>query len=352
MSLKRTIEATGLAIIPITTCLYATGFLVSAAFYSRLGLTGTGGTLIRAEYILVGIHFWFAPMIVASVFFIWQRMARNKTTPKDNYATHRIAMLFFLLLTLYFVVTLAPPSAYTSNDVMQIVLVALPVFILGYLALAVGTEIAISLYFSNPKNDKCAEDHRDSIDILKICRAGVAWIGFAGFALILIAAVYGLEDRFSELLTTRHWHPLLFGLAIIVVICVLFWRVSHHHARLKQYGQEVFSLWAAAGIVVLLLWYLATIAFAHSVYCYLPASRGGGDFTTMPVAVVSFRRSEGTEKRSAVRGCLLRMSDKFVCIAPFDEDTERIQWRRYEMKPEVLQIDWETIEELRFENNE
>jgi len=137
-------------------------------------------------------------------------------------------------------------------------------------------------------------DKLKAVQLLRVVEPLLTKINFAFWALVLISvfslllALYVFKEEYrvlGEMLGEGGY--LYFGL--LVIIGLLLWRWDFRREQRKiTHPESVTTMAVLTFTLVAALGFLAVLFFAARVYCYIPAFKGGGDFTTESQAVLHF----------------------------------------------------------------
>lgn len=152
------------------------------------------------------------------------------------------------------------------------------------------------------------------------------------------------------------------GIYFVFMIVLISFFVMRHMYRLKQILKDKNyedAKWAAnvsVGLIVVALFYMSISSFAHTIYPYIPAEKGGGDFSRSPTVSIYFNTNAVSEGGisinipSEIISCnatnslmILDEDDKFIYVAPIASTNDPFDWRIGKSKPRVFEINREAI---------
>jgi len=110
-----------------------------------------------------------------------------------------------------------------------------------------------------------------------------------------------------EMLSNGGWrYPVFLALAAFVS-----WRVHVRSGRLVERGDKI-AIWIAGLGVVLGLFYASILAFSARVYPYIPASKGGGDYSDTPLVSLVLNSNLASALPSSILATTV--SNKYLSI--------------------------------------
>ena len=274
--------------------IYGVGFLVEFTFLSSFGIQDTGAEAFKAKYIYVGLLCLQFPVSITVVTLgyikVMRTLAKHHEQAKmDDLSAYKASL--FMLLNLLFafslLISFARPGLYHERDGLILTMFAL--MIIG-LSLARGIEEKVS--YQRRTNRRIGR----LMNILKLtdesCRrlwSTLRWI-LLGFSCVLTIIVFWSVGNIpntwlivGEMLTEGGWvHYALLFLAALMLFRIQKSAEKYANLNLK-------STVSAIGFTIAgVLSYLSIMWFAYRVYPYIPAGRGGGDFTAEKPSIITF----------------------------------------------------------------
>jgi len=174
-----------------------------------------------------------------------------------------------------------------------------------------------------------------------LCRVGL----LASGVLLTIEIFWGLWGTLGNMI----WEGGYQYIIMMSLMCIIAYRVQ---ARLRRMGGSAQKrpVLILVAFTCFLLSYLAVLNFAARIYCYIPARKGGGDYTTEHACVLAFDpRASNAVPASLLSGSgdlvskpvyLLRESSQslYVCTADPNDNPPPQQWRLggVKNKPKVI----------------
>lgn len=277
---------------------YASGFLTIQFFHDSYGLRGLNTEFFKIRYAHVGILFVATPLIVNVTFYallFWRAHNRNKAPAWDSNTKFRTNLVGYLAWL---------------RDVLE---EPLNPFLIVAMFLVAASFYAVLIYYPPGTFDQAKYD----------------------LVATLIVAVVGQRSstRFHSLKKRpnpepplpwfrRNWYALLrffMTAALLYIFLRVFWFLKAELPT-EFYGQEawcvVLSLFfgsvvwrlstpvhgaslgamktprrVVAGVLLGLIYYLMVSFFAYGVYHYIPAGKGGGDYTHAGLVKLDFVES-------------------------------------------------------------
>ncbi|MBF0548813.1 MAG: hypothetical protein HQM08_30610 [Candidatus Riflebacteria bacterium] len=172
------------------------------------------------------------------------------------------------------------------------------------------------------------------------------WLGYLD--ILLLKCYY---DLFYEMIVYKSFVLISF-IVITFFLGFIPWRVSGHAFQYKLLKDKI-SLWLFGGCLIIPLFYLMVLAFSYSIFPYIPATRGGGDYSQLPNVVFQIKskdfKNELNEKYFSVSSSsqhlltvpviLIDETSSFFYIADPNENGGAENWRKNsDSKPEIIGI--------------
>jgi hypothetical protein len=287
-SAKDRFDWTAVEKIPVCVAVFAglvftTGFIVEISFLDRFGLRETGVEFFKAKYLHVGIlDLLFSCLVAVPCYaIIYLHFRTRKHAVKVRYAVDKTTGLppfvlnlpmaclaVNLLLLIYIFAVLAPPSMVVEKKqflaLILVVTITSP-WIALWVVKAVG---AVG------ERRRVLREWLLAILCLPVLAADLFALRGAVFKTIIECVCYGGYLFF------------VFSILVYVIAHVLkarAHRMPDSNARL--------AWWTAGVCVIAATYYLSVISFAYRVYPFIPADKGGGDYTE--AATVTIRLHDG-----------------------------------------------------------
>jgi len=271
--------------------IYAAGFLTILAFLDRFGIREAGSELWKARYIHIGILCVSFPAIVNGTILslthlifhgrhdaarMWQRLL------PIGLLVINMELLCFILIML------------TRKSVDGTMIVGLtPIeWIIGLTLIGIPTILALGRLLEKLVKNASADTSADLPHTLTVSLRWILVLVVAGFDFW-----YFYEFK-SNLDATSPWLALVY-IGFCLLLGVVISTVSIYNKRLKTEGRRRAVLILVASIIGPFC-YLIILTFSFGVYQYIPATRGGGDYTVSPKVVFLLKdghRPEGGERK-------------------------------------------------------
>jgi hypothetical protein len=309
---------------------YATGYFICGVFYYRIGASALTSDLLQPAYIQVGVLFWLFPLILLAPFLVKMKFgdppgdvqqtssqpaANSPSAPKDTAATaaanaaqavasasspvlHRshisglgIAFGSCWLFDLYLLTLFAPPGFFQhkgSGVKMAFMWFAIVVFTILVIFFALRWLQENLLRWLQDKCGVAFPNLNKLPDLIYSWRKVFLRLGICALCVFAFVFVYLLKASLGELITC---HALTFSCFCLLITMFIYSsiRIGGHWLHVYRSDQERRNILAGSLVLQGLVIVLAMTAFAHSIYFYIPADRGGGDFTTMPIVQLALK---------------------------------------------------------------
>lgn len=276
--MRKWVRLLALGFIPAVGIVYATGFLVVLTFLETYGIRESGMEFWKGRYIHIGIIVLALPVIFNCTFYpLWIIRAERVAKPEIKITPPRILEIVLLLLNLQvacFVVIMFFRRAYSGFGSLFWIFILTIFGILGTVGLKRLLEWA--------KQSKTINE---------------TVVVYSRWALIIIIGIFdiGLLRAFREIIDEMlefHTGSLILLLLLVFLLGLIPVIVSHY---LNKYFAEHLEKSANALRILTIsiiapLVYFHILAFSYVIYPYVPASRGGGDYTTADKTVLVFKK--------------------------------------------------------------
>jgi hypothetical protein len=350
--------------IAVTVLTYVTGFLVASAFLDRYGLKDSGAELLKVKYLQTGIMFLVFPIILISPVISFAYLKRTRRAPLERpepatadasgaglsaasngdkvipLYTPTILVITNLLVVFYILALFAPFGHVTHGGKRHFLMALFLVSLFGLLLAQIVVKKAIKA------------------DVADKAAVNLRWVVFAA---CLILDVYVLGDLLGVLENVAYPGTMYF-MGFMSLIAYIAWRV---YVRIDETGvldKNVAIVGLAVGIAAA-LFYLSVLTFALLVFPYIPAAKGGGDFSEAPIIIVRayprYKESIPPELFDSAPNDLMRLRSMIM----FEERTSSIfiadpneaggpsEWRHLgSQKPQIFEIRREAIGSVTYRN--
>jgi hypothetical protein len=267
--------------------IYASGFLVVTTHLETLGIRDVGSELWKSRYVHIGVlSLAFPAMIVSTTYGIFAMNSLRKAGPE--YLTFNSVKSFINLftvltlgLTFYsFAMFVRRPSSPVE---------AVPVFLTLMLTVGVGA-LALVAWLERHYKGMAAPQSRFWLSIVIGLRLAVL---ITVLVCSLEATGAGYWRLIMEICRYR-WHALL-------LMAACWFSVGYYVFALKYWGGSRLAenqralAWVLCASVAGPMYYISLMAFAYSLFPYIPATRGGGDYSVTHVANISIKSPEKSD---------------------------------------------------------
>ena len=268
---------------------FCSGFLIIFTFMDRFGIRDSGAEFFRIKYIHVGILFLLFPLSILFPFVAIidlkhaARKARDKKWPADmeplseaeiaalNFPYSGVAS-FLNMCGLFYVFLLFTPRqvALSNQDV---------IFLVPLVSLLAPPLVEWFVNkFIQPQWSEIFSRH---------CR----W-------LILIATIIVLDYSALHGLYRPLWHMFwgptslpsggIYYFFFMLLIPYVFWRTNSRARKISSPRLKKEMRFTAFALSMM-IYFLAIVSFSLRVYPFIPAAKGGGDYTESPTVRLTFR---------------------------------------------------------------
>lgn len=349
-------------IIVVAGLVYGTGFLTVFTFLSRFGITEAGSELFKAKYIFVGILYLLLPAIVGVpvVATLYLRREGTGTGREPRVYLPSVILTVNLLLVFYVYVLFAPRRFLEHKEFVVPVLFTLTfggIAVVRWFEKPVGKLLKMLANATHPGSSALAEKWEQKVldDYGKYSR----WALCVVIAPVVdVYALWGLFRLLGRILWDGSGSG---GYVLLLLVMLMGYLVNRTIIRCKEIrnkGMRI-AVWAVTSCLVGALYYFSVLIFAVRVYPYVPAVRGGGDYTESPRVLLRFKADSagslpvGTLGASAGNGLtsrdlmILEVTSTSVFVADPAEGGGPEMWRGPE-RPllkiiEIRRDDVETI---------
>ena len=293
-------------VVAVTAFLYGTGFLVILTFHSSYNLHGIDDAIFKLRYTHVGLIFVTVPIAVGIAAYTlfnylsylwssvkdvangwWKRMWTcvglffvGHLPPPADEPPHPFAISGILLViaNLYTFLTIAPPHSYP--EAKAYLWGSLILFIAGRFVLQLIRRLLKDVYVAKSVGRSCL------ITLRVISRDGIQIVQlWCLYHLVMLRA-----SDCDEILTHGTFY---FGLSLFLGYQVYSMRKRVIDIKNNEHTTR---MWQVLGVCVLGLIYYFTVAFyGLSAFHYIPAIKGGGDFTFSPLVRLVLKDDDITQ---------------------------------------------------------
>jgi hypothetical protein len=363
-SVETFVKASGTAIALV----YATGFLINFTHAQRLGIGDEIVDLFRAKHMLVGTLYWLIPVLFGipswayTTMYLRNRKINAKRRPGDKepmLITLTGLLTSLQLLGLIYIVTLVAPPHFLSRQAVWVELnFLISVVILGIIYFFMRAVRNPETYKRQNRLWKglCFLSSRDWL-LRRHCAysAPGSWRGVRAMLLLLTLVIdwrcleaEGLVNTFGEML----WNA-----KILIAIFLFMGFLPYQYwdrSRRANHRSDKNSLWYACAAYLLALYVFSVIGFAYALYPFIPAERGGGNYThspdvqlhlksqpeTVPNKIIE-RNSAGILISKPVK--LIEQSSSWIYISLGPDEHNPAHW-----KPDIMAIRKELVVSMIF----
>jgi hypothetical protein len=314
-----------LAFIGVT---YLTGFLVLFTFFNRMGIERSGGELLRIRYIHVGVLclgfpvFVMLPVIALIWIIVSPLKEAGQAEPQGgDEQPADLAHSFGLLLGKPFVA----PAVWLCEKLKAILRVGEKseeapkkdtrsvrpslgsgVLILGSLGFTFYCVVLFSsrhyLYEKLPWLTLMLAISLLPGPLLRFLKGLLNLSPDRGVLDVRVTQLVAVASAVGAFLILRGLFPVLFqafraGYMYVVLLLiaaylawtyVVLWASSHRSHIRSTLGRRT-TVYVAGAAIIIVLYLLATLTFAHRVFPFIPVSNGGGNYADSPDVVICMR---------------------------------------------------------------
>ena len=257
--------------IAIAALIYATGFLAVFSFHESYNLRGLDGGFFKIKYAHVGIMFVAIPVIVGiALFAVLHYKKRAKEAREAGIRLHPfegpphylvVAIVTLFALIFYLFVLFGPPGTFRDAHVQ---------LSLGFSLVVAVAGRRVAERFDAPKHAIHLCVTRSIVIIL--------------LAILLVCVIWKFMGNLKEMFLPSGCWYLIFSL----LMGWLVWLLAESKRKVSPNRDAM--VWQCVKVMILgLVYYLAVLSFGLGVYQYIPAGRGGGDFTTASFVVLQLK---------------------------------------------------------------
>jgi hypothetical protein len=249
--------------------IYATGFLIEFTFLQSMGIQDPVEGF-KAKYIYIGLLCLQFPTSVCLLVVAYRRIKRQDLEKESGPHFSTVCLISILLLNFYLLTTFSRPGIWHQRWPQITAVFTLVLFALVVRSLE---EWANTL----------KEKWRKRLKMIEGWGARMRW----RFVLIACALTIWIFWTTWPLLFNMIVEAGFLYIGLVLTIGVLVARTDSHAAQAKNRGVLGPGLLYAL-VITATFAYLSTIVFAYRLYPYIPAERGGGDYSTEAPSILTF----------------------------------------------------------------
>lgn len=305
---------------------YATGFLIIFVFHDSYGLRGADNDIFKARFFHVGIMFLALLLSTVLPFIALFSFYRYRAASPKWLLTPLGISIFTLMATTFLVALFFAPSGAARHWSVQVGLVV-----------TIVVPLALGFLFSKLRQKKTV--FSDSFST----RIRLAMNG-----LLLICLVVILAPFYSRLVPILWPQAFWFLLLALFMALVSFLLVTLGDEVREPHEQQLRVAFCIA--ILAMLYFFEINAFASGMFHFIPAAKGGGDFTdgrivlrlskeagtTLPKDLISTQDGDVFLTKHLV---LIEASSSSIYVADPLIKGGPLNWRlRFTNRPPVLEI--------------
>ena len=263
--------------------IYASGFIVVTNFLETFGLREFGTDFWKARYIHVGVLCSIFPLMLTMTPYLLFKVMRAKqqqnVRPDFKLRVSNVVAQYLVLQgALYIFVMFSRRTTPTAAHVLGYAQLGL---ILLLTILSSGVVIIFERFLRSPGDD------------WKFPKYVPTGVGRSSRVILLVLSLvlfgyfaWQYKTLLVELLAERYM-PLLSFVVFMLGICVFPSIARWYSVGVVDDQQTNINLLTIC--VTVPLYYFGLMAFSASAFSYIPATRGGGDYTVGPVVVIKLK---------------------------------------------------------------
>ncbi len=331
---------------------YGTGFLVDYTFLGSMGVKDPMTEIVKARHIYVGLLCLQFPVSLAVVvlgFIRYSRKVRTNPSSGEGVKPSLTSILTVIVLLFAFYMLIGFSRAKSSYSEHQVAVFVLFLMSITGLILARGIEVFLNEARAKYQAiDELFASIPSWVNPLTLIRR-IIFLTVLGLTIYIF---WHLWPLIGEIL----WEGAYLYVGLIAMVIVILWRIDTRSESFSRMGLRATMVGITLALSLAFL-YFAILVFAARIYPYIPAGRGGGDYTTETPSVLFFDakfkdalpRDVIDDSSDTLRSkplYILRDTSEAVFVAvPVSENKERNihengppQWRRLgrENKPQAL----------------
>lgn len=307
----------------VAAVVYATGFLIGFTYTQRLGIGDGLGDLFRARHMLVGTFYWLIWLLVGVPSWAFANIyLRNKKVnasrsegDKEPLIMTRLGLLITLqLLGLLYLVTLVAPPRFMSRQAGWVGLnFFFSVFALGGVFVLIrglrqpNTYTKMKWWWRLPTYLANLSWRVQRVPYNPV----TTWTPVRA-ALFVLTLVIDWRCLQAEELWPVIW-ALLWRAKILIGILTFMAYLPYQYwtrSRRAKHTADKRALGYYYAAQMITLFVFSVIAFAYSVYVFIPSERGGGNYTHSPKVVLRLKN----DSTAGIGGSLITRNETGVTI--------------------------------------
>ena len=294
--------------------IYATGFFALYTFFSHFGLKGTGIEFFKVKYLHIGFIYLLlvAITITPIVTMLYLRKldkdsngegSKNVTKHSKGKDVSRFSfastiVVFNMLLSFYIFAFFAPYKFIVERTL------SIPKYcwismvflftIFGLIIIRRSREYIIETYSAKFVN-------------------AARWFLCAFIIIMLdIPLLYGLFDHLWEMIINGG----LYFIFIMFLISYISWRLLFIKGNYEKEKRP--AVYILAACVLLAFYYISVFTFGLRIYSYMPASKGGGDYSSVPNIIVGFQGSMYSLPKEIINPCYKNLNTSHYSLCSIE----------------------------------
>lgn len=256
-------------LVPLIGFIYACGFLIVYTYFKGFGITDLN--FIQAEYIHVGSFFLIA-CIALVLPLTWVKYLPASKSKYPHVTTQTILAASLMLYVIFGVLLFAPPGFYHNFAIVMFLNFLLPAGML------------FTGLFADWRDGWTVEDPSKTRDpALQKLILKLQWI-LLSLQFVVAGITYAALSNFWEM-----WHSEPICISFVGLMLLIFLYGSRLISRLSRVTdkRQKLDLIISNGCIIGLLAFFAIWSFSKSIYPFIPASKGGGDFVnSSPIHII------------------------------------------------------------------
>ena len=105
---------------------------------------------------------------------------------------------------------------------------------------------------------------------------------------------------------------------------------------------SVLALWCQVGTMLIMIYFTAIVIFAYTIFPFIPETKGGGDYSTSPIA------DFWADEEQYGKLILLYRTDRTLYFAKVEDNNGPCEWRSLKKFPNVIEIAQHNIKPLSY----
>ena len=346
---------------------YLAGYLIDTYYFSLLGLSDSTGELIKLKYVQTGIGFVLLFAICTTPIFLF--LMQPGATPSHRRARKlarfatasvwHVAMNIVFGFSIYLSVLFTPPDYFVEQDRRWAIAISILAIVAGYLG---ATEIVdrknkairdedskIQALIADQKLSKTEEDNwaakmKDWNAKVEQYRLNipvtVTFIILACDVLIFD----GVGASIFEMLRSYGFYFLLLCLLGQAMVMRTWVRIPLFYDSVIQTTGYIFVM----SVITVVILYTAVLSYAYGVYPYIPAAKGGGDFSFSPRLSINLKpeAAEATAPSPIENVVSIYSTQASIYVARPTKGSDACDWKTHRSRPTLTEIPRERIRTL------